>query len=212
MYCDVESGQNMMQRTIHWFRQDLRLSDNAALLTALENADRTVLLYLLDTETDDQWSPGGAAKWWLHHSLTALSESIADRGGQLVLRRGKASQLLPELVADVGAERVTWSRCYEPYSIKRDHALKTELEKGNVAVKSMAGALLHEPWALKTKSKEPYKVFTPFWKAGLNSPQPEAPEKAPGKLPKTPRIDSDALDDWELLPTEPDWSGGLAEN
>ncbi|WP_198378284.1 deoxyribodipyrimidine photo-lyase, partial [Neoroseomonas rubea] len=73
----------MSDPAILWFRQDLRLADNPALL-ALEG--RPVLpVYVLE---DGPRAPGGAARWWLHHSLAALARALADRGAPLLLLRG----------------------------------------------------------------------------------------------------------------------------
>jgi deoxyribodipyrimidine photo-lyase len=53
-------------------------------------------------------------------------------------------------------------------------------------------------------------VFTPFWKACLAGPEPRPPLPVPGALPAPAAWpDSESLASWELLPTAPDWSGGL---
>ena len=68
---------------IVWFRQDLRVADNPALHAAAESGRPVVPLYILDDDTPGEWKPGGAARWWLHHSLAALRDALAERGGQL---------------------------------------------------------------------------------------------------------------------------------
>ena len=62
----------MTRATILWFRQDLRLADNPALAAAVARGRPVLALYLLDDETPGAWRPGGAGRWWLHHSLVAL--------------------------------------------------------------------------------------------------------------------------------------------
>ncbi|MEL0206836.1 MAG: deoxyribodipyrimidine photo-lyase, partial [Alphaproteobacteria bacterium] len=61
--------------TIHWFRQDLRLSDNPALCAAAA-AGAVVPIYILDDETAGQDRMGSASRWWLHHSLAALNLAL----------------------------------------------------------------------------------------------------------------------------------------
>ncbi|WP_040848613.1 deoxyribodipyrimidine photo-lyase, partial [Nitrospirillum viridazoti] len=58
---------------IVWFRQDLRLADNPALGHAAQSGRSVVPVYILDDHTPGPWAPGGASRWWLHHSLAALS-------------------------------------------------------------------------------------------------------------------------------------------
>ncbi|HYC06025.1 MAG TPA: deoxyribodipyrimidine photo-lyase [Azospirillaceae bacterium] len=195
---------------IVWFRQDLRLSDNPALSAA---DGRTVLpVYILDEEAPGAWGIGGAARWWLHHSLTALAEGLAARGLPLVLRRGPAGRELSALMAETGADTVHWNRCYEPYATKRDAAIKAEFAERGLAARSFNGSLLAEPWTLKTGAGQPYRVFTPFWKALLAAPPPEPPLPVPGGLRPPARVPAaDDLASWRLLPTRPDWAGGLRE-
>ena len=147
--------------SIVWFRQDLRLSDNPALSYA---ASRGAVLpvYILDETLPLAGRPvGGAARWWLHHSLSALAKSL----GGLVLLRGRPADLLPELARLVGATTVTWNRCYEPYSVSRDKALKADLSASGLDVASFNASLLFEPWQAKTGSGGPFKAYSPFWRA-----------------------------------------------
>ncbi|WP_340117176.1 deoxyribodipyrimidine photo-lyase [Pelagibius sp. 7325] len=194
---------------IIWFRQDLRLADNPALAAAAERGAPVLALFILDDSGD--WAPGGAARWWLHHSLAALSRDLEKLGAPLCLRSGKAEDVLPRLAKETDAGAVFWNRCYEPHAVARDSKLKELLKSDGIEVASFNGALLVEPWELKTGQGEPYKVFTPFWKALLAGGAPPAPLAPPKKLKGFDGIDSEALEDWTLLPTRPDWAGGLRE-
>lgn len=61
-----------MSPTIVWFRQDLRLQDNPALAAALAPGGAIVPVFIWDEAGEGDWPAGGASRWWLHHSLTAL--------------------------------------------------------------------------------------------------------------------------------------------
>ena len=75
-----------------WLRQDLRLADHRPLIEALGRAERVLPVFVLDDEAAGEWAPGGASRWWLHHSLTSLAQAFEKRGATLVLRRGKRRQ------------------------------------------------------------------------------------------------------------------------
>ena len=75
--------------TVVWFRDDLRLADNPA-LTAAAARGPVVALFVLDEESPGIRPLGGAARWWLHHSLASLQARLAAHGVPLVLRRGAA--------------------------------------------------------------------------------------------------------------------------
>ncbi|GAB4363095.1 MAG: deoxyribodipyrimidine photo-lyase [Kiloniellaceae bacterium] len=195
--------------SIVWFRQDLRLADNPALAAAIARGAPILPLFIFDDSGD--WAPGGAARWWLHHSLAALSNDLKKCGAPLCLRRGKAQDILHDVAQEHGAAAVFWNRCYEPAAVARDKALKERLKKADIEAVSFNGALLAEPWALKTGQGEPYKVFTPFWKALQAAGDPPRPLTRPRKLDGVTGAASEELDDWQLLPTRPDWAGGLRE-
>ena len=167
-------------------------------------------LYILDI--GDSWPLGGASLWWLHESLTALGMRLEKLGAPLILRRGPAEKIMREIARDTGASGVVWNRCYEPSVIARDKGIKAGLQKAGLTAESFNGTLLFEPWELKTQAGNPFKVFTPFWRTAMNAPAPRIPMPAPKKLRGfAGKLESDALKSWKLLPTKPDWAGGLRD-
>jgi deoxyribodipyrimidine photo-lyase len=185
--------------TIVWFRQDLRIRDNPALLAAAAKG-AVVPVFILD-ETHDDWPLGGASRWWLHHSLAALRTEL----GRLALFRGAPADILPALAKKTGAAAVCWNRCYDPHAVARDTELKTLLQERGLGVQSFNGGLLHEPWEIATGSGGPFKVYTPFWRASLT--KPVAPPQPAPKLEITMCGDQgETLEDWALLPTQPNWA------
>jgi len=193
-----------------WLRQDLRLADNPALAAACASGRPVLAVYVLDDETPGPWVMGGASRWWLHGSLAALQRAYADRGGALILRRGRADDVLLALVRECAVAEVHWSRCYEPFAVARDARLKAALVEAGVTVESHNASLLHEPWTLRTGAGGPFKVFSPFWRAALAAGPVATPKPAPGRIPAPDSLPPSAdLNDWRLLPTRPDWAGGL---
>jgi deoxyribodipyrimidine photo-lyase len=202
----------MASPSIVWFRDDLRLADNPALRAAVDRDEPIIALFVLDEESDGIRPLGGAARWWLHHSLASLAEHLHEKGATLVLRRGAADGIVRQLVTDAGAGAVFWNRRYGGPERAVDAGIKSALREDGVTVASFAGSLLHEPWTVTTGSGTHYSVFTPFWRACRALPAPRSPLPEPRDIPGVPRPPaSDALEDWELLPSKPDWAGGLRE-
>ncbi|KZD02780.1 cryptochrome/photolyase family protein [Oceanibaculum pacificum] len=195
-----------------WFRQDLRLADNPALHAAAVTGRPVLPLYILDDGAPGRWAMGGASRWWLHYSLQALADSLARLGAPLVLRKGDPSAILPQMVAESGADIVHWNRCYEPFAIARDEAIKTALKADGLTVRSFNSALLHEPWTVENKAGDPFRVYSPFWRACLAKGEPDTPLPAPEALIPAPGVAGDALSDWALLPHTPDWAAGMRES
>ena len=200
-----------MKRAIFWFRRDLRLTDNPGLCAALEAAGEVLPVYIGSPGDDGDWAPGEASRWWLHQGLAALDSSLRKCGSGLLLRRGRAEAVLDHLLRESGAEAVFWNRLYEPDAVERDTRIKSRLRERGVEANSFKSGLLHEPWELETGKGEPYRVFTPFWKAALQRPDPGAALPAPGDLkPPGEWPEGCTLEDLGLLPKVP-WYGGLED-
>jgi deoxyribodipyrimidine photo-lyase len=197
---------------IVWFRRDLRLADHAALSAAAGAGGPVVPLFILDDEAAGDWRPGGASRWWLHRSLASLEQAISALGGQLILRRGVTTDVLSQVAAETGAKTVHCTRAYEPWAARLEHDVHDRLASGGVALKRFAGTLLHEPDQVTTQSGEPYKVYTPFWRALRQKVELGRPIAAPKRLATVARrLESEPLDAWELLPRRPDWAAGLRD-
>ena len=144
--------------TLLWFRQDLRLQDNPALNAAVARGGPVVPVYVLDDAAEGRWAPGGASRWWLHHSLAALDAALREKGSRLLLARGPAAEIIPALQTATGASAVFWNRRYEPAAIARDTALKAALTAAGVETRSWNSALLFEPHEVKNREGGPFKV------------------------------------------------------
>ncbi len=199
-----------MSTAIVWFRRDLRLTDNPALASAVREHDRVVPLYIHAPHEESPWSPGAASRWWLHQSLASLQERIRALGSRLILRTGNSYDVLQLMINETDADAVYWNRLYEPAAILRDSDIKRRLRAAGVTACSANAALLFEPWTVATRSGDPYRVFTPFWK-GCRA-RLETPEvfEAPNRLPEfRGGIEGGNLAELDLLPVRP-WSEGLA--
>jgi deoxyribodipyrimidine photo-lyase len=194
-----------------WFRQDLRLADQRALAAAVATGAPVIPVYVLDDAAAGASAPGGASRWWLDKSLMALDGSLRAIGSRLILRRGDTVACLAGLVAETGATAVLTQAAVEPWASALERRVHDALGASGVAVKRLDGALLKRADALRTKAGEPFKVYTPFWRALTAAEPPAAPVPAPTALrPPATWPASDMLADWGLHPTRPDWSGGLA--
>lgn len=198
-----------MSGSIVWFRRDLRLADNPALLAAAQRGQPVVCLFVWAPEEEGDWAPGAASRWWLHQSLIQLDASLRQHGSQLTLRRGPTIEAIQDVLRTAGCDSVFWNRVYEPDAIQRDAMVKRKLREAGIQAESFNGSLLVEPWEVLTGQGRPYQVFTPFWKACAARLPPEPPRPAPANLPAPPtQPDSLDVEEFGLEPTI-DWAGGL---
>jgi deoxyribodipyrimidine photo-lyase len=194
---------------IVWFRNDLRLADHPALAAAAANG-AVLPLYILDDATPGRRPMGGAARWWLHGSLAALAGALKQKGGTLILHRGEAPKVLAALLDETKAAAIHMTRGYEPCEPGLEAAVSSLCEQRGVAFRTFSGRLLFEPETIVTSDGRPYRVFTPFWKACLAAPPPRTPLPAPTSI-QFADANTDTLTSLGLLPTRPDWAGGLRD-
>lgn len=159
---------------IYWFRDDLRLQDLPGLKAAAAQGCPVLACYILDDESPGHWRKGRASRWWLHHSLAALSGRIEAAGGSLYLASGNPEQVLGRLSQETGATQIYCSRSYEPWAQALERRLHGTLSAINVELHRFEGSMLREPDLVKTQAGTPFKVYTPFWKAcrALGDPEP----------------------------------------
>ncbi|MBO6513557.1 MAG: deoxyribodipyrimidine photo-lyase [Phycisphaerales bacterium] len=192
--------------TIVWYRQDLRIDDHQALFHAADRG-RVVPVYIHDPDphasrANGSSKPrpmGAASKWWLHHSLQALADSLDDLGSPLVMRSGDPAKVLRELCEQTGADQVAVNKAIDPVTDDWDDEIEDELESSDIELIRFAPDLLWTIGTVMTGDDSPYKVFTPFWKAAIQH-QVVDPLDAPKKLkPPTTSPDSDDLESFNLI-------------
>ncbi|MEM8484932.1 MAG: deoxyribodipyrimidine photo-lyase [Bacteroidota bacterium] len=192
-----------------WLRRDLRLHDNPALFHAAATGRPIVPVFIWSPEEAGAWAPGGAHKWWFHHSLLSFRESLAACGASLVIRSGSSERELNAILATTGADAVYWNTRYEPEGKAIDAAILATLKARGISVTPFASHLLHQPDLIKTGSGLPYKVFTPFWKKIHATMEVPAQLPAPASLvASTSQPDSVPIEALDLLPQR-NWADGF---
>ncbi|GAA3673744.1 deoxyribodipyrimidine photo-lyase [Arthrobacter ginkgonis] len=204
-----------MKPSLVWFRDDLRVRDNPALLAAVADG-AAVGLFVLDEASPGVRPLGGAAKWWLHHGLEDLRGALAGLGIPLLLRRGPAAEVVAEVWGALDAQAVYWNRRYGGPEREVDAAVERRAAAEGIHAESFAANLLHEPGTVRTGQGGPYRVFTPFWKAASARPVRSAwgaPDAGRGAVlpPALSAAAAEGAEAWGLLPEKPDWAGGLRE-
>lgn len=192
----------MADPQIVWLRQDLRLADQPAFAAAAERGP-VVALYVLDDEAPGMWRIGGAQRWWLHHSLASLTRDLEDRGGRLILRRGKSTEAVGQVAEELAAP-VHATRHYEPWWRQSEAELGARLTLHE-------GDVLAEPSSIRNGSGGSFKIFGPFFRALSQHLPPLEPGPAPERFTSPDHLPtSDQLEDWNLLPTRPNWATGFS--
>lgn len=145
------------KRSIMWFRRDLRIGDNPALLEAMASGDEIVPVFILDKSLIDM--AGSKRLAYLSQSLRALDESL---GGSLHVIAGDQVEVLKELMQRYSASSVHISAEYEPYGATRDVRVDAA---GIPLVRTGSPYAVAPGLVVKPSDSTPYKVYTPFYRA-----------------------------------------------
>jgi len=156
-----------MKRNIIWFRRDLRLGDNPALLAAIENSDEIVPLFILDPNLIKE--AGNKRLAYLANSLHKLDESL---GGKLHIVAGNQVEVLKSF----NAKEVHISKEFEPYGAARDQKI---LDSG-INLVATGSPYAVAPGRVRKPDDTNYRVYTPFYKGwmahGWREPAPTPKE------------------------------------
>lgn len=192
----------MKKTTIVWFKKDLRLKDNQALLFANQTENNVLPVYILDETIKNM---GGASKWWLHHSLVRLNADLQSVGSRLILRRGPVRDVMRALCAETSVDSITWLKAYTPDARIQEEEVTRFCQESNIRCQPFKGNVLFEPGEIMTQKDTYFSVYTPFWNALSKKTVDNVLPKIT-RLNSCPEVMSEDVNSWGLL--EP-WSGKL---
>lgn len=158
---------------IHWFRRDLRLSDNTALLAAWRSGRPVLPLFIFDLAVLRSPRTGAPRVAFMLAALRALDEQLRAQGSALLTRVGAPEQVLSALIRETGAQAVYANEDYTPYARRRDATLKRTL---SVPLYTYPDLLLRAPGEVLKEDGSPLVVYTPFMKRWRALPPPASVE------------------------------------
>ena len=148
----------MSKRAIFWFRRDLRLSDNPALLAALDEADEVVPLFIMDDAIAQR--AGEHRRAYLAASLEALNESL---GGSLHVISGDPIDVLTSIKKKYGAESIHCAFPFAPYG----NDLDERISQSGLVLTQVGSGYAVAPGRVRKDDGTNYRVYTPFYRAWL---------------------------------------------
>lgn len=157
--------------SIHWFRRDLRLNDNAALYQALKNSENVLPVFIFDTEILNKLEDKNDARvTFIHQELHAINKQLKQLNSSLLCLYGNVLDTFKELISKYKIAAVYTNHDYEPDAIKRDQEVKEFLNEQGILFKTYKDQVIFETNEVLKDDGKPYTVFTPYmrkWKTKL---------------------------------------------
>ena len=159
------------QRSLVWFRRDLRCFDHAALHHALKQSQTVFCVFIFDSDILDRLPREDRRVDFLHASLIELHNELTRYGGALIVEYASAREAIPRLAQSLAVDAVFINRDYEPQAIERDRIVATALQAQEIALHAYKDQVIFEQDEVLSLSGKPFSVFTPYKNAWLKQLQ-----------------------------------------
>ena len=151
---------------IIWFRTDLRIDDNPALLSALNQCEEVTGIYIFSQTQWDLHNESNIKHEFLINNLTVLEQSLAKLNIPLLAINTESYKTLSKdlcsFLVDQKIDHAFWNNEFGYNETKRDQSAIKALEKVNIQTSQFDDQVIYEPGFLRTGQGNPFSVFTPF--------------------------------------------------
>lgn len=155
-------------KSLVWFRRDLRDYDHAALYHALKSSNKVLCVFVFDTDILDQLNDKVDRRVeFIWESVRELKSALQAKGGDLMVLHGSARTLIPVIALQANIHAVFANHDYEPKAIARDTEVAATLSKNNIAFHHFKDHVIFEKDEVLNLAGKPYGVFTPYKNAWL---------------------------------------------
>lgn len=170
---------------IFWFRRDLRLEDNTALLKSLQSGKPVLPVFVFDTNIIEELPVNDARVSFIYDQLKMLNKKLAHYGSGVLIIKDKPLSAFNKLINTYNIDKVLANKDYEPYAIERDRQIAKLLKSKGAELILEKDQVIFEEYEVVKVDGNPYTVFTPFKNKWLSVFQSTNVETA--KAPQNPK-------------------------
>jgi deoxyribodipyrimidine photo-lyase len=162
-----------LNKSLVWFRRDLRCFDHAALHHALSSSRLVYCVFIYDEDILAPLPRDDRRVGFIHASVAELDEELRRMGGHLIVRHAAAVEGIAALAAELEVDAVFANHDYEPQAIDRDAAAAQVLEAAGRSLFTFKDQVIFEKSEVLTLAGQTFSVFTPYKNAWLKRLQAE---------------------------------------
>lgn len=189
----VAAMSERFEVSVMWFRRDLRLRDNPALIEAANQSRRVVALYVVDPDEFDRF--GAPKQAFVVASLAALDGDLDNR---LCIRSGEPSSVVAAVAKEANADAVFCAAGAFGLETAVEDSVDKTLGDAGCRLNAVGSPYVIDPGFIVNDQGGPYKVFMPYfnrWLAHDPGEVRQAPRNldliklASDPLPTVPKVD-----------------------
>ena len=151
-----------MKINVFWFRRDLRLDDNSALINALAEGIPVLSVFIFDTSIIDELPEDDPRISFIYDTLLNINNELLKYGSSLLILKGEPEGVWRKLALSYDIKSVFVNKDYEPYSISRDLKIKNILGEKGILLIAFKDQVIFEETEILKSDKNPYTIFTPY--------------------------------------------------
>ena len=159
------------EKSLVWFRRDLRAFDHAALHHALTASTTVYCAFVYDDAILSKLPRHDRRVAFIHASIAELDAELRALGGHLIVRHANAETAMLGLAAELQVDAVYANEDYEPQAIARDVAVADALERDGRQLLVVKDQVIFAKDEIKTLAGGRFSVFTPYKNAWLKQMQ-----------------------------------------
>lgn len=154
-----------MTNSIIWLRRDIRNYDHRPFSLAIKNSRSIIPIFIFDKDILKRFSRVTDSRiTFLADALFLLHAYLQKYEGQILIFHGKAREIIPKLSKILDYADVYAGEDHEPFTRERDKYVSESLEENGARLKLIFDHLIIPPFECVKENKEPFKVFTPYYK------------------------------------------------
>ncbi|KAF4440262.1 deoxyribodipyrimidine photo-lyase [Fusarium austroafricanum] len=201
---------NVKKAVVHWFKMDLRISDNRALALASDKAKEAgvplIAMYIISPQDYEAHLRSPARIDFMMRTLEVIKDDLAKLDIPLYVETVEKRKHVPdrilELLDEWGASHLYANMEYEVDELRREAAMVRGLSENGKAFEVVHDTCVVPPGELHTGAGKQYAVYTPWYRSWVahiheNLDLLELYEP-PEKNPSTARKDFKELFDLEI--------------
>lgn len=163
----------MYKKSIFWFREDLRIHDNAGLWHALKDSKQVLCIYNFNKNETDEIGFNNKRREFIWHCVKQLKTALRANKSDLYIFHDVAEHLIPNLIQQFNVDAVFCNELYTPSGRQEEYIIENSIRQLGVKFHSFKDSTIFAKDEILNSDDEPFTTLAPYAKAWLKKLSPD---------------------------------------